>query len=180
MTGALTTIGGIFIIASSVRDEAPEITEQSWGNGGGKAVDRYRLKNSKGNIAKVCNSGGIVTSPLVPCKIGKPGDVMLSYDTLAEYLEETPYCGCLVGRYGNCIGKGKFLLTAFYLLCFCIVLQITLATARPKLAAEDLQKLFWEHPFDALKSPGWPGLANYKVLAALVFIAMSLRYYIFQ
>jgi len=72
-----------------------------------------------------------------------------------------------------------FMLMAFYLLCFCIVLQVTLTIARPKLAAEDPQKLYWEHPFDALKSPGWPGLANYKVLAALVFIAMCVLYYIF-
>ena len=69
------------------------------------------------------------------------------------------------------------MLMAFYLLCLCILLQIVLTLARPKLAAEDPQKLFWEHPFDALKSPGWPGLANYKVLAALVFVVMCVLYY---
>ncbi len=73
-----------------------------------------------------------------------------------------------------------FMLMAFYLLCFCIVLQVALTIARPKLAAEDPQKLYWPHPLDALKSPGWPGLANYKVLAALVFIAMCVLYYIFR
>jgi SSS family solute:Na+ symporter len=73
-----------------------------------------------------------------------------------------------------------FMLMAFYLLGFCILLQVTLTLARPKLAAEDPQKLFWEHPFDALKSPGWPGLANYKVLATFVFLAMSVLYYIFH
>jgi len=73
-----------------------------------------------------------------------------------------------------------FMLMAFYLLCFCIVLQVSLTIARPKLAAEDPQKLYWPHPFDALKSPGWPGLANYKVLATFVFIAMCVLYYIFH
>jgi SSS family solute:Na+ symporter len=73
-----------------------------------------------------------------------------------------------------------FMLMAFYLLCFCIALQVSLTLLRPKLAAEDPQKLYWAHPFDALKSPGWPGLANYKVLAALVFIAMCVLYYIFR
>ena len=73
-----------------------------------------------------------------------------------------------------------FMLMAFNLLCFCIVLQVSLTMLRPKLAAEDPQKLYWPHPFDALKSPGWPGLANYKVLAALVFIAMTVLYYIFR
>jgi SSS family solute:Na+ symporter len=73
-----------------------------------------------------------------------------------------------------------FMLVAFYLLCFCIGLQIILTLARPKLAIEDPQKLYWSNPFDALKSPGWPGLANYKVLSALVFIAMTLLYCIFR
>ena len=73
-----------------------------------------------------------------------------------------------------------FMLMAFYLLCFCVGLQVVLTFVRPKLEAEDPQKLFWAHPFDALKSPGWPGLANYKVLAALVFIAMGVLYYLFH
>ncbi len=73
-----------------------------------------------------------------------------------------------------------FMLMAFYLLCFCIVLQVSLTMLRPKLAAEDPQKLYWPHPFDALRSPGWPGMANYKFLAAMVFIAMCVLYYIFR
>ena len=73
-----------------------------------------------------------------------------------------------------------FMLMAFYLLCFCIVLQVALTVARPKLAEEDPQKLYWPHPFDALKSPGWPGMANYKFLATMVFIVMCVLYYIFR
>ena len=73
-----------------------------------------------------------------------------------------------------------FMLMAFYLFCFCVALQITVTIARPKLATEDAQKLFWEHPLDPLKSPGWPGLANYKFLAALVFVAMCTLYYLFH
>ncbi len=73
-----------------------------------------------------------------------------------------------------------FMLMAFYLLCFCIVLQVSLTLLRPKQAHEDPQKLYWSHPFDALKSPGWPGIGNYKVLAAMVFIAMCVLYYIFR
>ena len=73
-----------------------------------------------------------------------------------------------------------FMLMAFYLLCYCIGLQMALTLARPKLAAEDPQKLFWANPLDALKSPGWPGLANYKVLAGLIFIVMTGLYIIFR
>ncbi|MEI8289889.1 MAG: sodium/solute symporter [Verrucomicrobiota bacterium] len=73
-----------------------------------------------------------------------------------------------------------FMLMAFYLLCYCIGLQVALTLARPKLAAEDPQRLFWDNPLDALKSPGWPGLANYKVLAGLIFIVMTVLYIVFR
>ena len=73
-----------------------------------------------------------------------------------------------------------FMLMAFYLLCYCIVLQVALTLVRPKLAGEDPQKLFWANPLDALKSPGWPGLANYKVLAGVIFIVMTMLYIIFR
>ena len=73
-----------------------------------------------------------------------------------------------------------FMLMAFYLLCYCIVLQVALTLVRPKLAGEDPQKLFWVNPLDALKSPGWPGLANYKVLAGVIFIVMTMLYIIFR
>ena len=76
--------------------------------------------------------------------------------------------------------RTPFMLMAFYLFCFCVALQVAVTLARPKLAAEDPQKLFWAHPLDPLKSPGWPGLANYKVLAALVFAAMCTLYWLFR
>ncbi|MEI8235275.1 MAG: sodium/solute symporter [Verrucomicrobiota bacterium] len=76
--------------------------------------------------------------------------------------------------------KTPFMLMAFYMLAFCIVLQVALTLIHPKQAAEDPEHLYWEHPLDPLKSPGWPGLANYKVLAALVVVAMCGLYYFFR
>jgi aldose 1-epimerase len=75
---------------------------------GGTAVDLYRLTNRNGLVATITNYGGIVVSLLVPDREGKLGDVVLGYDTLAEYLAKSPYFGCLVGRYGNRIAKGQF------------------------------------------------------------------------
>jgi aldose 1-epimerase len=46
----------------------------------------------------------------VPDRNGTLGDVVLGYDTLAEYQKETPYFGALIGRYGNRIARGKFTL----------------------------------------------------------------------
>ena len=110
MKHLLFILGGIFIMTCSVRSEVPEITKQARGTVGGKEVDLYTLKNAKGNIVKISNYGGIVQSVCVPCRKGNLRDVVLGYDTLAEYVKETPYFGCLVGRYGNRIAKGRFTL----------------------------------------------------------------------
>jgi uncharacterized sodium:solute symporter family permease YidK len=69
-----------------------------------------------------------------------------------------------------------FMLMAFYLLVVCAGLQVVLSFVFPKGVAEDREKLHWEHPLDALKSRGWPGLANYKVLSGLVFLVMVALY----
>ena len=98
------------MMASTVRSGASEMTSQKWGTVDGKAVELYTLQNGKGNIVRISNYGGIVQSVCVPCKTGKLRDVVLGYDTLAEYVKETPYFGCLVGRYGNRIARGKFTL----------------------------------------------------------------------
>ena len=76
----------------------------------GTPVNLYTLRNAKGMEARICNYGGIVVSLKVPDRNGQLGDVVLGYDTLADYLKETPYFGALIGRYGNRIARGKFTL----------------------------------------------------------------------
>lgn len=76
----------------------------------GVAVELYTLRNVSGVEAKISNYGGIVVSLKVPDRNGRYGDVVLGYDRLAGYLKETPYFGCLVGRYGNRIARGQFTL----------------------------------------------------------------------
>ena len=49
----------------------------------------------------------VVARPAPPVPLG---DVVLGFDTLDEYLDHHPFFGCLVGRYGNRIAKGKFTL----------------------------------------------------------------------
>src|SRR6185369_1460497 len=56
----------------------------------------------------ITNYGGILVSLLVPDKNGKFDDVVLGYDSLADYLHDSPYFGAIVGRYGNRIANGKF------------------------------------------------------------------------
>jgi len=87
------------------------ITKEAFGTmPDGKKVDLYTLTNANGLTAKITNYGGIITSLQTPDRNGKFADIVLGYDSLAEYIKETPYFGALIGRYGNRIAKGKFTL----------------------------------------------------------------------
>ena len=74
----------------------------------GSPVELYTLKNKNGLEATITNYGGIVVSLTVPDKNGKLSDVVLGYDTLNDYIGNSPYFGALIGRYGNRIAKGRF------------------------------------------------------------------------
>lgn len=82
--------------------------KKSFGTVDGKEVFLYTLRNAHGMEARITNYGGIIVSLIVPDKNGKPGDIVLGYDSLAGYLRTTPYFGAIVGRYANRIGKARF------------------------------------------------------------------------
>lgn len=71
-------------------------------------MELYTLTNNSGVSTKITNYGGIVLTLNVPDKSGQLGDVVLGYDTVAEYLKASPYFGALIGRYGNRIAQAKF------------------------------------------------------------------------
>ena len=73
-----------------------------------------------------------------------------------------------------------FMMMAFYMWVACVVMQVAFTLLWPKVVGEDTERLHWQHPLDALKSPGWPGLANYRVLAVLVFALMAGLYVVFR
>ena len=87
-----------------------QIKKVSFGHIDGNEVCLYTLTNEKGMMVRITNYGGIVTSIIVPDKHGNFEDVVLGYDNLKGYLEETPYFGAIVGRYANRIANGKFTL----------------------------------------------------------------------
>lgn len=76
----------------------------------GQQVEKYILRNSAGMEVDIITYGGIITSLKVPDNENKVRDVVLGYDTLADYLKSSPYFGAIIGRYGNRIAKGKFTL----------------------------------------------------------------------
>jgi len=76
----------------------------------GSRVDLYTLANDRGCKIKVTNYGGIIVSIISPDRHGKPADIVLGYDSLAEYLDQQLYFGCIVGRYANRIADSNFIL----------------------------------------------------------------------
>ena len=74
---------------------------------GGEAVSQITLVN--GTLScQVITYGAILRTLYVPDQNGKPLDVVLGYDTLKEYEEDTTYLGATVGRCANRIAGGKF------------------------------------------------------------------------
>ena len=73
-----------------------------------KKVDLYSFKNENGMQVDIINYGGIITSLKVPDKNGETENIVLGYSKLKDYINENPYFGSIIGRYGNRIAKGKF------------------------------------------------------------------------
>jgi len=86
------------------------ISKIVWGETEGKQVDLYTLTNKNGVEIKISNYGGTMTSWIVPDKNGNRSNILLGFDSLSGYLAKPPYFGALIGRYGNRIAKGKFIL----------------------------------------------------------------------
>jgi len=74
----------------------------------GQVVDLITLRNGKGMEMTVLTYGGVIMSLKTPDAAGALDDIVLGFDDLKSYVEKSPYFGCLIGRYGNRIAKGKF------------------------------------------------------------------------
>lgn len=94
----------------SIAAARPEtITKRDFGTtAGGTSVELFTLHNSCGMEASISTYGGIVTTLTAPGRSGEYSDVVLGYDSLDKYLENSPYFGALIGRYGNRIANGRF------------------------------------------------------------------------
>jgi len=76
----------------------------------GRAVHEYTLTNGRGLLLRAINLGGIVTALECPDREGRSANVVLGFDNLADYVARNPNFGTLVGRYGNRIAGGRFVL----------------------------------------------------------------------
>jgi aldose 1-epimerase len=94
------------------RAEGPSVTRAAFGSTpDGTAVELFTFRNAAGLEVRAMSYGAIILSLRVPDRRGQLDDVVLGYDTAAEYVtNKTTYFGALVGRYANRIAKARFTL----------------------------------------------------------------------
>jgi aldose 1-epimerase len=77
----------------------------------GQKTNLYLLKNKNGAEAAITNYGAHLISLSVPDKNGKLTDVVLGFADIDGYKKAlSAYYGATIGRYGNRIAKGHFVL----------------------------------------------------------------------
>lgn len=74
----------------------------------GVDVFLYTLTNERGLEVSIITYGGAITSLKTPDRDGNFDDIVLGYETLAEYTSNPRYFGALIGRHANRIAAGKF------------------------------------------------------------------------
>src|SRR6187549_3258369 len=85
------------------------VTKRSFGfMPNGQEVFEYILTNAAGISISALTYGCVIRTMQVPDRTGTPGDIVLGFDTLEDYLNSSHYIGAVVGRYANRINRGKF------------------------------------------------------------------------
>lgn len=86
-----------------------EVSKRTFGaDKQGNTVYLYTLTNENKMSITISTFGGTLVSVEVPDKNGTLTDVVLGYDTLANYEIQDKYIGALIGRCSNRIAKGRF------------------------------------------------------------------------
>ena len=101
-------MAGIAVLLMSSLAKA-SVTSMPWGKtADGKPVQIYTLSDHDLTV-RITTFGARVVSIEAPDRSGKMADVVLGYDSVAQYESDTStYFGAIVGRYGNRIAKGTF------------------------------------------------------------------------
>lgn len=74
----------------------------------GEKVIKYKITNSNGLTAEIINFGAIVQTLKIPDRNGIIEDIILGFDDLGSYFNDTTYQGAIVGPYANRITNGQF------------------------------------------------------------------------
>jgi len=103
------TAGIVALLLTTMAQAA--VTKTSWGKTtDGTPVELYTLTGTDLTVT-ITTFGARVVSILAPGRDGKKADIVLGYNNVAQYeADKSTYFGAIVGRYGNRIAKGTFML----------------------------------------------------------------------
>lgn len=74
----------------------------------GQEVAVFTLSNDQGAIVRLLEIGAVIAEVHVPDRQGELTDVVLGFDSLAEYEVNPAFFGCATGRVANRIAGGRF------------------------------------------------------------------------
>jgi aldose 1-epimerase len=86
------------------------VQHRPFGRLGLREVTEFLLSNASGLEVRAINYGGIITAVIAPDRDGARADIVLGFDTLAEYVAGHPYFGAIIGRYANRIARGRMVI----------------------------------------------------------------------
>ncbi len=89
----------------------PSVTSSSFGRlPDGRETTLFSLVSAGGARADITDYGAIVVRLFVPDRAGRMDDIVLGYNSVADYVKNSPFFGAIVGRFGNRIAHGRFTL----------------------------------------------------------------------
>lgn len=89
-------------------EEKAGVAKAYWGHINEDSVFLYTLTNHHGTQVKISTYGGTVVSFVTADKNGNRSSIVIGLDSLHDYLQQPPYFGALIGRYGNRIAHAQF------------------------------------------------------------------------
>ena len=94
---------------TSGESEVSTVTRDTLGTmSDGRAVERFTLTNDRGSMLRAISLGATATELHVRDRDGELADLLLGFDTVAEYEANPPYMGCTTGRVANRISNARF------------------------------------------------------------------------
>lgn len=149
------------------------ISQHSFGQlSNGENTQLFILKNNQGTTISISNYGAIITALSVADNGGDIDDIVLGYDNVTGYENDTYYLGAIIGRYAGRIKNGQITINNKHY-------QLTLNAANSQLhgGRKGLNKQLWQASHTVTSSSvtlmleytspdgqeGFPGTVQFKV-----------------
>ncbi|GHE99476.1 aldose epimerase family protein [Thalassotalea profundi] len=153
--------------------EHKKIHQKSFGHlSNGENAQLFILKNSHGTEVSITNFGAIITGLSIADANGNFDDIVLGYENVTDYENDTYYLGAIIGRYAGRIKNGEIIVNNHKY-------QLTLNAGNSQLHGgnKGLNKQLWRAHYNtndtsvtlvlAYTSPdgeeGFPGTVDFKV-----------------